>query len=95
MNYNELIITIEKRPKFFLRNENLRELDAFLRGFTYANFIEDSSKTNEFDRFKNEWIPSKFSSYTHDWVETIEQESQGILPFQYFFELWKQFQEST
>jgi hypothetical protein len=90
MNYNELITSIRNRPNFFLRNKDILELDAFLRGVSYASFSE-SQKDDQFRKFKDEWIPSKFEDYTHDWIEAIIKSKDCGDPFDYFFVLWNEF----
>lgn len=93
MNYNKLISAIQIRPKFFLRKEDIFELDAFLRGVSYSNFTR-GDEHDLYRRFKNDWIPSKFENYTHDWIETISESDDCENPFEYFFVLWKEFQKS-
>ncbi len=90
IDYNSLICAIEKRPKQFLRNEDIYELDAFLRGVSYAIF-QFENQIDEFRMFKDEWFPKFFKSYTHDWVETLNKEKGEKKSFDFFFELWKEF----
>lgn len=90
MNYIDLIEAIKTRPKFFLRDENIYELDAFVRGVSYANFVEKSD-TDTFRTFTDDWIPNNFKNHRHDWVETITQLDERNDPFSYFFTLWDNF----
>ena len=90
MNYIELIESIYNRPKFFLRDKNIYELGAFLRGVSYANFAQKNEK-DMFRTFTDEWIPKTFKNRSHDWIETIVQHDEKNEPFLYFFILWEDF----
>lgn len=89
MNYNELMESIEKRPGFFLRNKNLEELDAFLRGVSYMNFVKE--KADKFRDFCDNWFPNTFPEYTHDWLVTLREMSNTENEWGLFFEFWKRY----
>lgn len=89
MNYNELMESIEKRPGFFLRNKNLEELDAFLRGVSYMNFVKE--KADKFRDFCDNWFPNIFPEYTHDWLVTLREMSNTENEWDLFFEFWKRY----
>ena len=87
MDYIELIDAIKKRPKFFLREETIFELAAFLRGVSYANFIGES-ENDTFRIFTDEWIPKTIKNPSHDWIETVITQSANTDPFHHFFDIW-------
>lgn len=89
MDYNDLIKSIEKRPGFFLRNQNLEELDAFLRGVSYVNFVQENA--NQFRDFCENWFPRTFPKYTHDWLVTLREMSNEKNDWELFFELWDRY----
>jgi hypothetical protein len=90
MNYIDLIKAIEQRPKFFLKSLDIEELDAFLRGVSYANFLKGEEK-DLFKEFRDEWIPSKFATDTNDWIEVVKQNQNDKSLLEYFFYLWNTF----
>ena len=92
INYKELISAIQSRPKFFLREETIDELDAFLRGVSYANFTQGHE--DDFKSFTNEWIPNNLDGFVHDWVETVKSQATDRSSFDMFFELWDTFESS-
>lgn len=89
MNYKDLIEAIEKRPRFFLRNQNLDELSAFLGGISYMNFIQGN--TDQFRDFCDNWFPRTFPEYTHDWLITLREMSDGKDEWELFFGIWKRY----
>lgn len=92
MNYIELVSAIKSRPKFFLRETNIYELDAFLRGVSYVNF-SNGVNGDLYKLFTNEWIPSKFGNITHDWIDALTNNENYVDPFEYFFILWDEFKK--
>jgi hypothetical protein len=89
MNYKDLIEAIEKRPRFFLRNQNLDELSAFLGGISYMNFVQGN--TDQFRDFCDNWFPHTFPQYTNDWLITLREMSDGKDEWGLFFEIWERY----
>lgn len=89
MNYIELIALIEKRPKFFLRNQNLEELTAFLGGISYVNFTQENN--DQFRDFWQNWFPRTFPECTHDWLTTLKEMARNKDEWQLFFEIWNRY----
>lgn len=89
MNYKDLLEAIEKRPGFFLRNQNLDELNAFLRGISYLNFVQGNP--DQFRDFYETWFPRTFPQCTHDWLTSLRGMSKGKDEWQLFFEVWNRY----
>lgn len=89
MDYIFLLNSIEKRPKFFLRNPNLDELNAFLRGISYMNLNQGNS--DQFRNFYENWFPNTFPECTHDWLTTLREMSDCEGEWELFFEIWKRY----
>jgi hypothetical protein len=89
MDYIKLIKSIKQRPKFFLKSTSIEELDAFLRGVSYANYF--SGEEDLFMIFRNKWIPSKFETNAGDWVEIVKNNIPNTDIFECFFDLWNDF----
>lgn len=89
INYKDLMQAIEKRPAFFLRNQNLDELDAFLRGISYMNFVQGNP--DQFRDFYEIWFPRTFPQCTHDWLSTLREMPDAKGEWQLFFEVWNRY----
>jgi len=89
MNYKHLIESIEARPGFFLRNPNLDELNAFLRGISYINFAQGNM--DQFRDFYENWFPRTFPQCTHDWLTTLREMARVEDEWKLFFEIWKRY----
>ena len=97
MTVPELISEIEKNPKNWLGEKDIKYLNVFLNGYFHGkNFSDDSNMIYEFGRF----IEDRFNVRTTEgWAKIIESNSEnGQLAIDNFFNFFREFlqcQEKT
>lgn len=94
MKVEEIISAIQKRPKFFLFNNCLWELDAFIRGVEYYQFASgEPTESSKFKMFKNEWLQSRLGlDEKSNYIQCLMFVSVNSMDaFDNFFVYWNEF----